>query len=90
MCGAAAMPVKAPPTFQVQVAGKPLRHTHELQVYRHLYFCKACGRVAGLRVMHLGAQCDPIPISTTGERNLRRLREGLRQYGTPFGQVRSH
>ena len=79
-----AKPAKVPSHFVIRVAKKILHSSHDLWVYRHMYFCKACGRVAGLRVVQLGARCEPSPISTTGVRNLRRLRQGQLPYGSPY------
>ena len=77
--------------FTVRVAGKVLHHTHGLQVLRRLYCCIACGKVAGHRVQQLGEACVPLPGEATfgrqiptGVRNLRRLRQGLLPYGTPW------
>ena len=72
---AVAKPVRVPVGFAIQVAGKDLHISHDIWVYKHLYFCRQCGRVAGWRVVQLGGACEPIPLSTTGARNLRRLSE---------------
>ena len=77
--------------FTVRVADKVLHPTHSLQVLRHLYFCIACGKVAGRRVQQLGEACVPLPGEATfgrqiptRVRNLRRLRHGRLPYGTPW------
>ena len=81
---AGGQPVKVPAGMQIQVASKTLHSSHDLYVYKHLYFCNDCGKVAGLRVVQLGGACVPVPKTTTGVRNLRRIRQGLLPYGTPF------
>ena len=76
-------PVDVPHHYTIRVAGRTLHATHRLGVYEHLSYCKDCGKVAGHRVVHLADPCDPEP-TPTGVRNLRRIRQGLRPYGTPW------
>ena len=77
--------------MMVRVAGKVLHSSHHLKVYRHLYYCTTCGKVAGCRVQQLGATCAPLGAHDysgrqvpTGVRNLRRLAEGQLPQGSPF------
>ena len=53
-------PVAVPPQYRVRVAGVVLHESHTLQVYKHLYFCVECGKVAGHRVQQLGEVCSPL------------------------------
>ena len=84
-------PVAVPPQYRVRVAGFFLHASHTLQVYKHLYFCVECGKVAGHRVQQLGEACSPLGQVAvwgrqvpTGVRNLRRIRQGLIPQGTPY------
>ena len=84
-------PVAVPPQYRVKVAGVALHESHTLQVYKHLYFCVDCGKVAGHRVQQLGEACSPLGQGVvwgrqvpTGVRNLRRIRQGLTPQGTPY------
>ena len=84
-------PARVPHFYTVRVAGKLLHATHQLKVFKHLYFCVACGKIAGHRVQQLGEPCVPLPVGSdsgrqvpTGVRNIRRLKQGLLPQGTPW------
>ena len=84
-------PNRVPSHLSVRVAGKVLHETHDLKVYRHLYYCTSCGKVAGHRVQQLGEPCAPLAAHLysgrsvpTGVRNLRRLATGDLPQGSPF------
>ena len=83
------MPV--PQSLSVRIAGRVLHSSHKLRVYRHLYFCTECGKIAGIRVQQLADLCKPLQVSDlsgrqvpAGTRNLRRLAQGELPFGSPF------
>ena len=82
--------VRVPRRLRIWVADRLLHDSHELRVFRHLFFCQACGKVAGLRVMQLGSECLPLVAADFsgryvphGVRNLRRLGQQRLPQGTP-------
>ena len=75
-------PNKVPQGGQVWVAGVRVHDSHNLFVYRGLYFCRACGFLAGHRVDRLRAPCVKVPTEQ-GRRNLARLARGQLPHGTP-------
>ena len=75
-------PNKVPQNSQVWVTGVRLHDSHDLYAYKGLYFCRACGFLAGHRVDRLRAPCVRVPTEQ-GRRNLARLARGQLPHGTP-------
>ena len=84
-------PMPVPMNLSVRIAGRVLHCSHRLRVYRHLYYCTECGKIAGIRVQQLADPCKPLGVSDlsgrqvpAGTRNLRRLAQGELPFGSPF------
>ena len=85
-----AQPMPVPSCLSVRIAGRVLHDSHRLRVYRHLYYCTECGKIAGIRVQQLADPCRPLEVSDlmgrqvpAGTRNLRRLAKGELPFGSP-------
>ena len=68
-------PTKIPPGRDVWVGGSPLHRSHDLVVYKGLYYCLRCGGYATAVPKLLRHECAGVP-KLAGRMLLKRLRDG--------------
>ena len=69
-----------PTSAVVFVAGVRLSASHTLSYFRGLYFCTACGHVAGARARKLAHDCPKVCLGS-GLRVLRDIQSGKLPWG---------
>ena len=73
-------PVDLDSRVRVLILGRAIHASHDLAVYRGLFFCKSCGRVASARLKALWHVC-PKEATKAGSGVISALQKGQRPWG---------